>query len=93
MQEHVVLGKPDRIAMTEELEVIVYDQPDDHITWDYNSTLQCASAAPITLNEYRYGGGFAIRGAEEWNNENSKVITSEGKPARKRTAPWQGGSS
>lgn len=79
IQEHVVIGNPDRPAMTEELEVIVYNQPDDNITWDYNSTLQCASAAPITLNEYRYGGGFAIRGAAEWNNVNSTVTTSEGK--------------
>lgn len=79
VQDYVVLGNPDRTAMTEELEVIVYGKPDENITWDYNSTLQCASAAPITLNEYRYGGGFAIRGAVEWNNANSKVITSEGK--------------
>ncbi|WP_298713049.1 DUF6807 family protein [Chitinophaga sp.] len=79
VQDYVVLGNPDRTAMTEELEVIVYGRPDENITWDYNSTLQCASAAPITLNEYRYGGGFAIRGAVEWNNANSKVITSEGK--------------
>lgn len=79
VQEHVVIGNPDRAAMTEELEVIVYGRPDDYMTWDYNSTLQCASAAPITLNEYRYGGGFAMRGTAIWNNENSQLISSEGK--------------
>lgn len=79
LQEHVVLDNPDRAAMNEWLEVKVYGLPGDAFVWDYNSTLQCASAAPITLNEYRYGGGFAIRGAEEWNNANSKVLTSEGK--------------
>ena len=47
--------------------------------WDYNSTLACGTGSPITLKEYRYGGGFSIRGAEEWNNENSAVLTSEGK--------------
>ncbi|MGE7774637.1 PmoA family protein [Chitinophaga sp. NPDC101104] len=82
MQDHIVIGSPDRTAMTELLEIKVYNTADDHFVWDYNSTLQCASAAPITLNEYRYGGGFAIRGAEEWNNGNSKVLTSEGKDRR-----------
>lgn len=78
-QEHVVLTKPEKIAMVEFLEVMAYDGNDNRQVWDYNSTLRCAGKSPITLLEYRYGGGFAIRGAAEWNNENSAVLTSEGK--------------
>lgn len=79
LQEHVVLSKPEKIAINENLEVLVYDGKGSEQIWDYNSTLRCAGTSPITLLEYRYGGGFAIRGAAEWNNENSAVLTSEGK--------------
>jgi hypothetical protein len=78
-QLHVVLPKPEKLAMLEFLEVIAYDGNGAEQVWDYNSTLRCGSRSPITLLEYRYGGGFAIRGAAEWNNENSAVLTSEGK--------------
>lgn len=81
VQDHVVLGKggPDKTAINEDLEVSVYGGTQDVQIWDYRSTLSCGTASPIVLKEYRYGGGFAIRGAEEWNNENSAVLTSEGK--------------
>ncbi|MRG48516.1 hypothetical protein GFS24_25595 [Chitinophaga sp. SYP-B3965] len=78
LQEHIVLTKPEKIAMKEDLEVTAYGGKGAQV-WDYNSTLRCAGTSPITLLEYRYGGGFAIRGAAEWNNENSVVLTSEGK--------------
>ncbi|SIN64770.1 DUF6807 domain-containing protein [Chitinophaga niabensis] len=78
-QQHVVLSKPEKTAMVEFLEVLAYDGKDKEQVWDYNSRLRCAGKSPITLLEYRYGGGFAIRGAGEWNNENSAVLTSEGK--------------
>ena len=50
--------------------------------WDLTSTLNCASASPITLEAYRYGGGIGYRATDEWNVNNSWVLTSEGK-ARK----------
>ncbi|MGN7724081.1 PmoA family protein [Chitinophaga sp. 22620] len=81
VQDHVVLGKggPDKTAINEDLEVSAYGGTEDVQIWDYKSTLSCGTASPIILKEYRYGGGFAIRAAEEWNNENSAVLTSEGK--------------
>ena len=47
--------------------------------WDLTSTLNCASASPITLDAYRYGGGIGYRATDEWNAKNSWVLTSEGK--------------
>ena len=47
--------------------------------WDMTTTLNCASASPITLEAYRYGGGIGFRANEEWTNKNSWVLTSEGK--------------
>lgn len=47
--------------------------------WDLTTTLNCASASPITLEAYRYGGGIGYRATEEWNAKNSWVSTSEGK--------------
>jgi hypothetical protein len=47
--------------------------------WDLTSTLNCASASPITLEAYRYGGGIGYRATGEWNAKNSWVLTSEGK--------------
>ncbi|WP_162946329.1 DUF6807 family protein [Chitinophaga barathri] len=81
VQDHVVLGKgtPDKTAIKEELEVTAYCGTKDVLIWDYNSKLTCGTASPIILKEYRYGGGFGFRGAEKWNNENSAVLTSEGK--------------
>ena len=47
--------------------------------WDMTTTLNCASASPITLEAYRYGGGIGFRANEAWSNQNSWVLTSEGK--------------
>lgn len=47
--------------------------------WDLTSTLNCASASPIILEAYRYGGGIGYRATDEWNANNSWVMTSEGK--------------
>lgn len=47
--------------------------------WDLTTTLNCASASPIMLEAYRYGGGIGYRATEEWNAKNSWVTTSEGK--------------
>ena len=45
---------------------------------DINIQLSCASASPVLLLEYRYGG-LGIRATEAWNKENSVTLTSEGK--------------
>lgn len=80
VHEHVVTrkGKSADIAMNEIQSVRVYDPGKEYYIMDFTSTLTCASAAPITLLEYRYGG-FGWRTTEKWDNKNSEVITSEGK--------------
>jgi len=80
VHEHVVTkkGKQADVAMNEVQSVRVYDPGKDYYIMDFTSTLTCASDAPITLLEYRYGG-FGWRTTEKWDNKNSEVITSEGK--------------
>ncbi len=46
--------------------------------WDITSQQSCASDSPLHLKAYRYGG-FAFRGAEEWDGDNYVLLTSEGK--------------
>jgi len=81
-QEHIDLTAPDgeMAAMNEEWEVKVY-QPNDNPYYivDFTSGLECATDSPITLNQYRYGGGIGFRATELWNRENCSVLTSEGK--------------
>jgi hypothetical protein len=81
IHEHVVVkSQPEKVALNEEIDVVVWDQPADqkHLhLWDFTSTLSCATSSPITLKEYRYGG-FGFRATEEWTNKNSKILTSEG---------------
>lgn len=40
--------------------------------------MNCASDSPVLLKEYRYGG-LGWRTTEEWDRNNSEVLTSEGK--------------
>jgi hypothetical protein len=46
---------------------------------DLTTYLNVAGRNPITLEAYRYGGGIGIRANQEWNKDNSTVLTSEGK--------------
>ncbi len=46
---------------------------------DFTSTLNNALDSKIEFTNYRYGGGISIRTNEYWTNQNSKVLTSEGK--------------
>jgi len=46
--------------------------------WDFINTQSCASASPLMLLKYRYGG-FGFRGTADWNEKNSNYLTSEGK--------------
>jgi hypothetical protein len=76
----------DKVAMNEVLDVRVWNVGsigDVKVwLWDFTSTLNCASASPITLQAYRYGGGIGYRATDEWNAQNSWVMTCDGK-ARK----------
>jgi hypothetical protein len=80
IHEHVAIKKDKKedVAMNEIQSVRVYNPSGDYYIMDFTSTLTCASDAPITLLEYRYGG-FGWRTTGKWDNRNSEVITSEGK--------------
>ncbi|MFM7072303.1 MAG: DUF6807 family protein, partial [Planctomycetota bacterium] len=44
--------------------------------WDIVSTIRCASASPLKLPQYHYGG-MAIRGGRSWTKDAVRFLTSE----------------
>jgi hypothetical protein len=82
LHEHVVLEKDgsEKIAMNELQTVRVYRPADNNNYYyvDITSQLNCATQSPVLLLAYRYGG-LGWRATEEWNKNNSEVLTSEGK--------------
>lgn len=64
--------------MNELLTVNSWQLTGDSYIVDIVSRLSCATEAPVVLLEYRYGG-LGWRTTEVWDNQNSEVITSEGK--------------
>ncbi len=82
-QDHVVrsANRPEKVALNERLDVRIWDLGGpDAGRWmvDYVSTQRCASASPLLLKKYRYGG-LGFRGTEKWGALNSNYLTSEGK--------------
>lgn len=75
LQDHIVFN-PEKTALNEVLDIRAYDGLD---TWDFNSIQSCATSSPLLLKQYRYGGGFNIRGNAGWNARNSSMLTSEGR--------------
>ncbi len=82
LQEHVVfedtMMQHQKVAMDEVWDVRVYNIGPKMWLWDFTSILNCATPDPVILKEYRYGG-FGFRATHDWNDQNSKVLTSEGK--------------
>lgn len=83
LQEHVVFEdttmQHQKTALDEVWDVRVYYNVGEKMwLWDFTSILNCATPDPVILKEYRYGG-FGFRATHDWNDENSKVLTSEGK--------------
>jgi hypothetical protein len=80
-QEHVVFHKDgtEKVALNEHQTVRIYRPagPDSYLA-DVTIEMECASESPFKILEYRYAG-FGWRATEQWNNENSDVLTSEGK--------------
>lgn len=75
-------------ALNEEWEVRVYDLPDSagkpFRIFDLMSTQECASASPLKLPHYYYGG-LGFRGPWDWNGkEMAFFLTSEGETNRVR---------
>lgn len=81
LQEHVVLDMPPiakgTVALDEVWDIRVYNIGPRMWLWDFTSKLTCANG-PVTLEKYRYGG-FGFRATQDWNNQNSKILTSAGK--------------
>lgn len=80
LQEHVVLNDPagEKTALNEVWDIRAYPLSNNFWICDFTSILNCATASPVLLEEYRYGG-FGFRATEAWNDNNSKILTSEGK--------------
>ena len=79
LHEHVVLknGK-NKVVLNEIQNVKVYPPESDHYIVDLKFEYSCATESEFKILAYRYQG-LGWRATEEWNNENSKIITSEGK--------------
>lgn len=82
LQEHVVFEDTmmhnTKVALDEVWDIRVYNIGPKMWLWDFTSILNCATPDPVILKEYRYGG-FGFRATHDWNDNNSKVLTSEGK--------------
>lgn len=76
-QHHVVL--PDEVILEELFSVDVQLHPDGHTRVDYRTVQRNVTQDALELPAYRYGGCLAYRGPLHWNNDNSGVLTSEGK--------------
>lgn len=87
LQKHVVLNDPagEKTALNEVWDVRVYNIGPKMWLWDFTSKLNCATPDPVILEEYRYGG-FGFRATGDWNNQNSKILTSEGKSRKEADA-------
>ena len=91
LHEHVVLkGEEEKIALNENQQIKVIPIDDHQYLLDIKITYQCATDEAFNIIEYRYGG-FGWRTTEEWDNQNSRVLSSEGntrKNADGSTARW-----
>lgn len=80
--EHVDLSAPggEKVALNEEQEIRVWNVGGDagYYLVDFITTQRCASASPLLLLKYRYGG-LGFRATAEWQSNNSDYLTSEGK--------------
>lgn len=80
--EHVDNGvEGGKVALNEEWDVRVWRTADDAsqsvYRFDITSSIGCASASPLKLPTYHYGG-MAIRGARNWVLDDVALVTAEG---------------
>lgn len=91
LHEHVVLkDNKNEVALNETQKVRVTPLTDNRYQLDFEISYQCNTKSPFKIIEYRYGG-FGWRTTEEWDNQNSRTISSEGntrKNADGSTARW-----
>lgn len=81
LHEHVDYTGPagPKVALDEEWEVKVWNLSPERKVWiiDFASTLNPATAQPLTIKAYRYQG-FSMRATEKWGDQNTTLLTSEG---------------
>ena len=82
LHEHVVTKKnaKEEVALNELQSIRVYrpDTNQDYFVVDFTFQMNCATENPFTILAYRYAG-FGWRTTEQWNKDNSEVLSSEGK--------------
>jgi hypothetical protein len=80
LHEHVAFRKNGEEVMLNEVQTVRIYRPENNNYYIADITIQmnCASDAPVLLLKYRYGG-LGWRTTEQWNKDNSEVLTSEGK--------------
>jgi hypothetical protein len=80
LHEHVAFRKTGEEVILNETQSVRIYQPDntDYYIADITMQYNCASNEPVLLLEYRYGG-LGWRTTEQWDKNNSTVLTSEGK--------------
>ena len=79
--QHVDLtGEEPKVALEEVWDVKVWNLGSvrQGFLWDLCSVQRCATASPLRLPEYRYGG-LGFRGSVDWVDENLDLLTSEGR--------------
>ncbi len=91
LHEHVVLkNENEKVALNETQKIRIFPINKDQYLMDITIKYECATAQPFKIIKYRYGG-FGWRTTEEWDNQNSRVLSSEGKTRKNAdgsTARW-----
>lgn len=91
LHEHVVLKDgANKVALNEIQNIKTTPLSDTQYLMDITINYECATEESFKIIQYRYGG-FGWRTTEEWDNQNSRVLSSEGntrKTADGSTARW-----
>lgn len=80
-QNHLDLKAPEneRLAIEEDLRIKVKPADKGRYMVDYTTTISTKIPGGILLDDYRYGGGIGFRATELWGDDNSTILTSDGK--------------
>ena len=91
LHEHVVLkNQTEKVALNETQKIKIFPITENQYLMDITINYECATAQPFKIIKYRYAG-FGWRTTEEWDNQNSRVLSSEGNTrenADGSTARW-----
>jgi hypothetical protein len=91
LHEHIVLkNDADKLALNEIQNIKVFPLNQSQYLMDITIQYECATDQPFKIIQYRYGG-FGWRTTEEWDNQNSRVLSSEGNTRKNTdgsTARW-----